>query len=257
MRKLLSSLAAVALIGGTLTPVLLVSEQTQTKTTPTAAKNFVVDMSLRNSEQTSRFLQRQPLTQNTDSEINVDKALVFERKSITVVPAPKKAKAVKVVKTKKSITQTKKSKATKIVKKAKVKTKTKKASKIVKRKIHNPSLPSGTTSVVRIATRYYGVPYVWGGTTPRGFDCSGFTMYVFKKAGIRLPRVSRAQYAYTRKISRSQARPGDLVFFGSPVHHVGIYIGNGYMIHSPRKGKTVTKVKVNYVGKPKFGRVSR
>lgn len=253
MRKLLSSLAAVALIGGTLTPVLVASEQTQTKTTPTAAKNFVVDTSLRNSEQTSRFLQRQPLTESTSSEIDIDKTLVFERKSFTVVPTPKKAKAVKVVK--KSVTQTSKSKTTKIVKKAKVKTKTKKASKTVKRKIHTPSLPSGTPSVVRIATQYYGVPYVWGGTTPRGFDCSGFTKYVFNKAGIKLPRVSRAQYAYTRKISRSQARPGDLVFFGSPVHHVGIYMGNGYMIHSPRKGKTVTKVKVDYVGKPKFGRV--
>lgn len=251
MRKFISSLAAVALIGGTLTPVLLASEQTQTKTTPTAAKNFVVDMSLRDSDQASRFLQRKPLTEDTSLATDiVDKALVFERKSVTVVPKPKKAQVIKV-------TKTKKSKVTKIDKRTKVKTKAKKASKTVKRKIHSPSLPSGTPNVVRIAKRYYGVPYVWGGTTPRGFDCSGFTRYVYKKVGIKLPRVSRAQYSYTRKISRSQARPGDLVFFGSPVHHVGIYIGDGYMIHSPRKGKTVTKVKVSYVGKAKFGRVPR
>ncbi len=88
-----------------------------------------------------------------------------------------------------------------------------------------------------------GTMYRWGGTTPRGFDCSGYTRYVYNKAGKSLPRTARSQYAATKRTSRPA--PGDLVFFGGRnAHHVGIYLGKGRMIHSPRSGKPVQVTKV-------------
>jgi cell wall-associated NlpC family hydrolase len=92
------------------------------------------------------------------------------------------------------------------------------------------------SGVIAIAKDYMGVPYKWGGTTPKGFDCSGFTQYVFKKAGVSLPRTSSAQGKVGTKVSRSELRSGDLVMFPG---HVGIYIGDGMFIHSPSPGKSV------------------
>lgn len=95
--------------------------------------------------------------------------------------------------------------------------------------------------VVAIAMRYLGVPYRWGGTSPStGFDCSGFTMYVYAQVGVRLPHSSRAQYGCGERVGRANLKPGDLVFFGrSRIHHVGIYVGNGQYVHSPRTGDVV------------------
>jgi len=96
------------------------------------------------------------------------------------------------------------------------------------------------SEVVNIARRYLGVPYRWGGSSPStGFDCSGFTSYVFRQVGVNLPRTSRAQINAGQRVSRADIRPGDLVFFGNPIHHVGIYAGGGQMIHSPRTGDVV------------------
>ncbi|RJS58961.1 C40 family peptidase [Bacillus sp. PK3_68] len=82
--------------------------------------------------------------------------------------------------------------------------------------------------VIEYAKKYMGVPYVWGGTTPKGFDCSGFTSYVFRNtAGIELPRISRDQQDVGKRIPTNQVQPGDLVFRGNPAYHVGIYIGGG------------------------------
>ncbi|MFH5836027.1 NlpC/P60 family protein [Proteiniclasticum sp. C24MP] len=104
-----------------------------------------------------------------------------------------------------------------------------------------PSVSSASgQAVLDYAYRFLGTPYVWGGTTPSGFDCSGFTQYVYKHFGVNLPRVSRSQASYGTKVSYSNLQAGDLVFFGtSGVSHVGIYIGGGNMIHSPRPGKSV------------------
>lgn len=94
-------------------------------------------------------------------------------------------------------------------------------------------------SVIAYASRFLGVPYVWGGTTPSGFDCSGFVQYVFAHFGISLPRVAADQQKVGTYVSREDLQPGDLVFFGDPAHHVGIYVGNGYMIHAPHTGDVV------------------
>jgi hypothetical protein len=98
--------------------------------------------------------------------------------------------------------------------------------------------------VVKAAKRQKGVPYVWGGASRRGFDCSGLVQYVFAKAHIPLPRTADQQYAYGSPVPLAQAKPGDLMFFNTghrqgEVTHVGIYMGNGHMIHAPRPGKKV------------------
>ncbi|HJW75070.1 MAG TPA: NlpC/P60 family protein [Thermoleophilia bacterium] len=102
-----------------------------------------------------------------------------------------------------------------------------------------PPPGSGHSGAVAIAQRYLGVPYVWGGASPSGFDCSGLTMYVYAQLGISLPHAASMQYGYGTHVSRSQLAPGDLVFFGVPIHHVGIYAGGGSMIHAPHTGAVV------------------
>jgi len=93
--------------------------------------------------------------------------------------------------------------------------------------------------LVHFARRYLGVRYVYGGTSPRyGFDCSGFTRFVYAHFGISLPHYSGAQFDRGRRVSRAGLRPGDLVFFDG-LGHVGIYIGGGRFIHAPHSGTDV------------------
>ena len=92
---------------------------------------------------------------------------------------------------------------------------------------------------VQIANHLTGIPYSWGGASPRaGFDCSGLVQYVYAKVGIQLPHYAAGQYGHGRRVSRGSLRPGDLVFF-SGLGHVGIYAGRGKFIHAPRRGTTV------------------
>ena len=106
------------------------------------------------------------------------------------------------------------------------------------------------SKIIKTAKKYIGVPYKWGGTTPKGFDCSGYVQYVFNKHGIELPRTSREQYYTGYKVSKSNLQPGDLVFFntsGKGVSHVGIYIGDGDFIHSASsKGIVIADLFGNY-----------
>jgi peptidoglycan DL-endopeptidase CwlO len=102
-----------------------------------------------------------------------------------------------------------------------------------------PPAGPGHPEVVPIALRYLGIPYRWGGASPSGgFDCSGFVMYVYGRIGISLPHHAASQYAYGRPVSRSQLRPGDIVFFNG-LGHNGIYIGGGRFVHSPHTGDVV------------------
>lgn len=104
-----------------------------------------------------------------------------------------------------------------------------------------PANPSTSGGAVGIAMQYLGVPYVWGGADPSGFDCSGLVMYVYAQLGIGLPHGATAQYAAGTPIDYSELQPGDLVFFGGGgyMSHVGIYIGGGSMIHAPFEGTVV------------------
>jgi peptidoglycan DL-endopeptidase CwlO len=92
--------------------------------------------------------------------------------------------------------------------------------------------------VVGIAMQYLGVPYVWGGASPSGFDCSGFSMYVFAQIGVSLPHHAASQYGMGTAVSRDQLQAGDLVFFNG-LGHMGIYIGGGQFIHAPHTGDVV------------------
>lgn len=102
----------------------------------------------------------------------------------------------------------------------------------------------GTQAVVDIAKQFLGVPYVYGGTSPRGFDCSGFVQYVYKQLGYKLHRVAASQMTNGIAVSKEELAPGDLVGFynsigGGYVGHIGIYVGDGMMIHAPRTGDVV------------------
>lgn len=113
---------------------------------------------------------------------------------------------------------------------------------------------SGRAGVaLRYAFKQIGDNYVWGAAGPIRWDCSGLTMRSYEQAGVRLPHSSRAQFGYGRSIARSNLLPGDLVFFGSPISHVGIYVGKGKMVHAPRPGAKVQIVEFgNYFGRKKY-----
>jgi cell wall-associated NlpC family hydrolase len=102
--------------------------------------------------------------------------------------------------------------------------------------------------VVDAAMAQRGKPYVWAASGPASFDCSGLTSYAFRAAGIGLPHSSAMQSKMGQSVSRDQLQPGDLIFFYSPVSHVGIYIGNGQMVHAPTSGDVVKVAGVDSMG---------
>lgn len=111
------------------------------------------------------------------------------------------------------------------------------------------SVSGGAQGILNYASQFLGTPYVWGGTSPSGFDCSGFTQYVFSHAGISLSRTSQSQYTQGTAVSRSDLKAGDLVFFttyGSGATHVGIYAGNNTMIDSSNGGVTYENMNNSY-----------
>ncbi len=113
---------------------------------------------------------------------------------------------------------------------------------------------SAGNRVVQLAKQYLGTPYVYGGSSPSGFDCSGFTSYIYRQLGYTINRVAHDQLANGVPVSRNELMPGDIVMFKRPgntyVHHVGIYAGDGMMIHSPQTGDVVkyTSITTGYYG---------
>ncbi|MEO7068960.1 MAG: NlpC/P60 family protein [Nostocoides sp.] len=110
---------------------------------------------------------------------------------------------------------------------------------------------AAASGVIAVAQSLLGIYYIYGGSTPAGFDCSGFTSYVFRQVGISLPRTAAQQQASAQRISSPE--PGDLIFFGYPAYHVGIYAGGGMMYDSPTTGKTSGLHKI-WSGSVSYGR---
>ncbi|MDQ2722566.1 MAG: C40 family peptidase, partial [Actinomycetota bacterium] len=113
-----------------------------------------------------------------------------------------------------------------------------------------PALPPGSSSgagALQAALSKLGSPYVYGATGPNAFDCSGLTQWAFKQVGISIPRTAEAQAGSGTPVSRDQLQPGDLVFFYSPVSHVGIYAGNGNVVHASTEGQPVKVAPMQYM----------
>ncbi|MET9097772.1 C40 family peptidase [Streptomyces antibioticus] len=126
----------------------------------------------------------------------------------------------------------------------------------------SPSPGGGTVSTkaekaLAFALAQIGKPYVWGATGPGSYDCSGLTQAAWKAAGVTLPRTTYDQVTFGTTVSLADARPGDLVFFYEGVSHVGIYIGNGMMIHAPKPGTYVREESVYYDGESAIHSVVR
>lgn len=106
---------------------------------------------------------------------------------------------------------------------------------------------SKAATAIKVACAQVGKPYVWGAAGPNSFDCSGLLQYSWAKAGVYLTHYTGAQWNEGRRIPASERRPGDSVFFFSDLHHVGMYLGNGLLVHAPRAGKPVQVTKVSYM----------
>jgi cell wall-associated NlpC family hydrolase len=114
-----------------------------------------------------------------------------------------------------------------------------------------PAPNGGAQAAVDAALSQVGKPYQWGASGPDSYDCSGLTMWAWGQAGVSLPHNSGAQYSATPRVAQGDWQPGDLLFYGSPIHHVAMYIGNGQMVEAPYTGlsvRVVSAYRSDYVG---------
>ena len=169
---------------------------------------------------------------------------------------PEKADKRKAVETKKAVAQ----KSEKSHDKAAAKNKNDKKVAAAKDKKHAPAktrdvaangISSARSTLLNHGKKFIGTPYVWGGTSPKGFDCSGLVHYLYQKQGVSIPRNSREQFS--RLPVASNPQPGDLVFFrrNGTINHVGLYLGGGKMLHAPQTG---SKVRIEDMGRPNWKR---
>ena len=110
-----------------------------------------------------------------------------------------------------------------------------------------PAAARGAGAAISAARAQLGKPYSWGGSGPDSFDCSGLTAWAWRAGGVSLPHNAAAQQGVGTYVSRSDLQPGDLVFFGSPAYHVGLYVGDGMMIHAPTTGDVVKMSALSYM----------
>jgi cell wall-associated NlpC family hydrolase len=113
--------------------------------------------------------------------------------------------------------------------------------------VQSSAASRGAGAAISAARAQLGKPYSWGGSGPNSFDCSGLTAWAWRAAGVGLPHNAAAQQGMGRSVSRGELQPGDLVFFGSPAYHVGIYVGDGMMIHAPTTGDVVKMTSLSYM----------
>ena len=169
---------------------------------------------------------------------------------------PEKADKRKAVETKKAVAQ----KSEKSHDKAAAKNKNDKKVAAAKDKKHASAktrdvaangISSARSTLLNHGKKFIGTPYVWGGTSPKGFDCSGLVHYLYQKQGVSIPRNSREQFS--RLPVASNPQPGDLVFFrrNGTINHVGLYLGGGKMLHAPQTG---SKVRIEDMGRPNWKR---
>ncbi|MFJ8201614.1 C40 family peptidase [Micromonospora chalcea] len=116
-----------------------------------------------------------------------------------------------------------------------------------------PGGPAG--AAVKFACAQIGKIYVWGAAGPDHFDCSGLTMAAWAKGGVSLPHSARQQHGVTKRISRAELRAGDLVFYYSDLHHVAMYVGDGWVVHASQSGKPITMKRVDDGDINSYGRV--
>jgi cell wall-associated NlpC family hydrolase len=124
--------------------------------------------------------------------------------------------------------------------------------------VPDDTITKNSNAIFYTSQQLLGSPYKSGGTSPRGFDCSGFTSYVYRQHGIPLTRTAQSQYKKSLIIAKKDAVPGDLVFFKTKngwVYHVGIYAGNNKVTHSPKPGRKVRTEEI-WSSRVSFGRVS-
>ncbi|MGL5415976.1 MAG: NlpC/P60 family protein [Clostridium sp.] len=104
----------------------------------------------------------------------------------------------------------------------------------------NENMQQKIQDIISYGEQFIGTPYVWGGESPSGFDCSGLMQYIFANYGVNLPRTTSAQQECGTPVAQGNLQPGDLVFWGEPAYHVALYIGNGQILVAPHTGTTVT-----------------
>ncbi len=115
------------------------------------------------------------------------------------------------------------------------------------------NIPGPTSGIIAIAASLTGIPYVYGGSSTSGFDCSGYTQFVYRRAGISIPRTAESQRQASHKVSNPA--PGDLIFFGFPAYHVGIYAGPGKLYHASRPGTRTSLASIWTYSNVSYGRI--
>lgn len=198
------------------------------------------DLAIKSMEATpASAMKATAATAGTQQAAEVKKSVPAAAPQKTTAAAAKKSTAVKSAAVKKS--------TTKAAKTTKAKPKTTVSRGTTTR---TAAASSKASAVIATAKSYMGVPYVWGGESPSGFDCSGFTQYVLKKNGVSIPRVTADQFGAGVSVSKSNLRVGDLVFFTTYKQgpsHVGFYMGGGQFIHaSSSKGVTISSLNSSY-----------